>query len=76
VAAGFEIAHNGVPSPRDQLAFVMPLWLRENISFNMFLQPVVALTQNWAFVYAGVNYTQSYTEVMCELEGLIQKPVS
>ena len=76
VVTGFEVAHNGITSPRDQLAFVMPLWLRENISFNLFLQPVAALVQNWVFVYAAVQYTQSYTEVTGELEGLIQKPVS
>lgn len=76
VVAGQEVAHNGVPSPRDQLAFVMPLWLRENIGFNMFLTPQVALTQNWPFVYAGVATVQTYTEIHVELEGLIQKPVS
>jgi hypothetical protein len=76
MVTGQEVAHNGVPSPRDQLAFVMPLWLRENIGFNMFLTPVVALTQNWPFVYAAVQYNESYTEVHVELEGLIQKPVS
>jgi hypothetical protein len=76
VVTGQEVVHNGVPSPRDQLAFVMPLWLRENIGFNLFLTPVVALVQNWAFVYAAQQFAESYCEVHAELEGLIQKPVS
>lgn len=76
VVAGQEVAHNGVPSPRDQLAFVMPLWLREAIGFNLYLQPVVALNQANVFVFGGQNVTQTYTDVHAEIEGLKQKPVS
>jgi hypothetical protein len=38
-----EVANNGVPSPRDQSAFVLPIWLRPNIAYVGKLRPQTAL---------------------------------
>lgn len=72
---GQEVALNGLPSPRDQIALVMPIWLKPNIGFSFFAQPVVALTINQAFAYGGVNYTANYLDLQVTLEGLIKRPV-
>lgn len=72
---GQEIVTNGPPSPRDQVAFVMPLWLKPNIGISCTLEPVSALDIDDAFVYDGVTYTANYADVQVELEGLVQKPV-
>src|ERR1700749_2510010 len=46
--ANFELAQNGVPSPRDRNALVLPIWLRENIAFRLLFQPEAALVINQA----------------------------
>jgi hypothetical protein len=40
---GFELAQNGVPSPRDRVALVLPVHERENLGYNGTLQPEAAL---------------------------------
>ena len=72
---GQEVALNGIPSPRDQVALVMPIWLKPNIGFSFFFEPVVALLINQAFAYGGVNYTANYLDLQITLEGLIKRPV-
>jgi hypothetical protein len=37
--AFFELAQNGVPSPRDRNALVLPVWMRENLGFTFAFQP-------------------------------------
>jgi hypothetical protein len=72
---GQEVALNGLPSPRDQVALVMPVWLKPNIGFSFFFEPVVALTITQAFAYGGVNYVANYLDLQVTLEGLIKRPV-
>jgi hypothetical protein len=76
---GQEVALNGNPSPRDQVALVMPIWLKPNIGFSFFFEPVVALLINQTFVYNGVTYTggtaANYLDLQVTLEGLIKRPV-
>lgn len=38
-----EVANNGPPSPRDQSAFVLPIWLRPNIAYVARLRPQAPL---------------------------------
>ena len=40
---GFELAQNGVPSPRDRQALVIPVYERENLDFRWVMQPEAAL---------------------------------
>mgnify|MGYP001611067282 CR=1 FL=1 len=39
-----EIAQNGIPSPRDRVALVLPVHLRENLGFAGIFTPIVALS--------------------------------
>ena len=77
-----EVANNGPPSPRDQSAFVLPIWLRPNIAYTSRLKPTAALATGGTF---GVNgYTDwsdlasaaiSGFDVRVTLEGLLKRPV-
>lgn len=40
---GFELAQNGVPSPRDRQALVIPVYMRENLDFRWVLSPEAAM---------------------------------
>lgn len=42
-AAATELAQNGVPSPRDRVALVLPVRERELLSYSMSIVPVIAL---------------------------------
>ena len=85
-ATSVEVASNGVPSPRDQAAFTLPIWLRPNVSFVSQLRPVAPLGiagapagtvegyQDWsggAFVAAAAGF-----DVRVTLEGLLRRPVA
>lgn len=39
----FELAQNGIPSPRDRNALILPIWLRENIVYKVIINPETAL---------------------------------
>lgn len=41
--SAFELAQNGIPSPRDRLAMVLPVWMRENLGYTFAFQPEAAL---------------------------------
>lgn len=41
--AFFELAQNGVPSPRDRNALVLPVWMRENLGYTFSFQPEAAI---------------------------------
>jgi hypothetical protein len=75
MVTGQEVALNGVPSPRDQHSFVLPLWLKPNIGFNNFFEPVVALAINEDFTYDGEEYTSNYVDIEVDLDGLYMMPV-
>jgi hypothetical protein len=41
--ASFELAQNGIPSPRDRNAMVLPVWMRENLGYTFAFQPEAAI---------------------------------
>lgn len=60
-------SNNGVPSPRDQSAFVLPIELRPNVAFKgefQFSAALAALT------------TGSVFNIETHLQGLVKKPVT
>jgi hypothetical protein len=84
-----EVANNGIPSPRDQSAFVLPIWLRPNIAYVGLLSPQAALGIGGAtaaagppFATVGGYYDWSNIpasnlgfDVRETLEGLLKRPV-
>jgi hypothetical protein len=82
-----EVASNGMASPRDQSAFVLPIWLRPEISYVSKLRPVTGLG-----IQPGntAGLVQGYTDwsggelaaaiagfdVKVTLEGLLRRPVA
>ena len=48
-----ENANNGLPSPRDQSAFVLPIWLRPNIAYVALFAPQATLGIGGASVAIG-----------------------
>ncbi len=42
----FEFAQNGIPSPRDRNALILPIWLREGIVYKVIVNPETALVIN------------------------------
>lgn len=83
-----EVAHNGPPSPRDQSAFVLPIWLRPGIGYNSKFTPMVALgiaggsaatpfpTVEGYFDWSNIPATQLGMDIRVTLEGLIKVPVT
>lgn len=85
-ATSVEVAGNGPPSPRDQSAFVLPIWLRPNIAYTARLKPAAALgiagggaipfaTVNGYFDWTGLPATNIGFDVRETLEGLLKRPV-
>lgn len=77
-----EVAGNGLPSPRDQSAFVLPIWIRPQINYRGILRPSSALgvagTPAAITGYAdwtGLPSTVMGFDVRVTLEGLIRRPV-
>jgi hypothetical protein len=78
-----EVAANRPPSPRDQGAFVLPIWLRPNIGYTAKLRPQAALgiagtlagsIQGYAD-WTGLPATSMGFDVRETLEGLVKRPV-
>lgn len=44
--AASELAQNGIPSPRDRNALVLPIWLRENLGYKCVFTPEAQLVIN------------------------------
>lgn len=88
-ATAMENANNGMPSPRDQSAFVLPIWLRPNIAYVGILAPQAALgiggasaaagppfqTVEGYFDWSGIPATNLGFDVRETLEGLLKRPV-
>lgn len=84
-----EVANNGLPSPRDQSAFVLPIWIRPNIAYTGKLMPQAALGMGGAgaasgppfptiegyFDWTGIPATNLGFDVRETLEGLLKRPV-
>lgn len=72
--AAFELAQNGIPSPRDRNALVLPIWLRENLSYRLSFQPEAALVISQAASDGGTALT--FADVKSYLYGLMRRNVS
>lgn len=83
-----EVANNGQASPRDQSAFVLPIWLRPNIAYVSKLKPTAALgisgggaglapfnTIAGYFDWSLIPATNLGFDVRVTLEGLLKRPV-
>lgn len=84
-----EVAGNGPPSARDQAAFVLPVWLRPNISYVAKLSPQAPLGIGGSAAAAGPPFAtvEGYSDwsnipatnmgfdVRETLEGLLKRPV-
>jgi hypothetical protein len=65
--------NNGVPSPRDGFALVIPIHLRPNVGYKVIAQPVDSLALTQAQVVDDSDNTS--VEPQCQFEGLIKLPV-
>lgn len=72
-----EVANNGIPSPRDARAFVLPVWIQPNIAFVMKLRPQVALGDAAAVNWSGItiNPVTLGFDIRTRLVGLVKRPV-
>jgi len=71
--SSFELAQNGVPSPRDRNALVLPIEIRENLGFKMSFQPEAPIVINQAAADDGANLT--FADVKTYLYGLLKRSV-
>lgn len=71
----FEVANNGVPSPRDGRALVLPIWLRANIAYVCKLSPQAAYAAAWDWSGLGGTDICGF-DVRVDLVGLIKRPVT
>lgn len=71
--SAFELAQNGVPSPRDRNAMVLPIDLRENLGFKMSFQPEAPIVIDQPASGGGANLT--FADVKTRLFGLIKRSV-
>lgn len=72
--ANFELAQNGVPSPRDRNALVLPIWMRENIAFRLSIYPEAPLVIDQDASDGGDNLT--FADMKAYLYGLIKRNVT
>ena len=87
--SSLEVANNGVPSPRDQSAFVLPIHIKPNIAYVGQLIPNAPLgiggnnaasgppfaTVEGYFDWTGIPATNMGLDLRETLEGLIKRPV-
>lgn len=71
--ANFEFAQNGVPSPRDRNALVLPIWLKENLAYKMSFAPEAALVINQAA--SDGNTALTFVDCKTYFYGLIRRNV-
>lgn len=71
--AFFELAQNGVPSPRDRNALVLPVWMRENLGYTFAFQPEAALGIAQPASDGGV--VLNCADIKVEFHGLIRRSV-
>lgn len=72
--ATFELAQNGIPSPRDRNALVLPIWLRENLAYRLSFQPEAALVINQPASDGSTALT--FADCKSYLYGLLRRNVS
>lgn len=71
--SNFELAQNGVPSPRDRQALVLPVWMRENLGYTFAFQPEAPMVINQLASDAGANLT--FADEKVSFWGLIRRSV-
>lgn len=69
----FELAQNGIPSPRDRVALVLPVHERENLGYKMQFQPEAALVIAQPASDGGV--VLSFVDIKTYKYGLIKRTV-
>lgn len=72
-ATATAVVNNGIPSPRDKAAMVLPIWEREGIGYTLTLTPVVALVIAQTALDAGSNLT--YVDQRLKKFGMIKRQV-
>lgn len=72
-SSAFELAQNGIPSPRDRNAMVLPIDLRENLGFKMSFQPEAPIVLSQAASDNGLPLT--FADVKTRLFGLLKRSV-
>lgn len=72
--ANFELAQNGVPSPRDRNALVLPIWMRENIAYRLTIAPEAPLVINQPASDGQANLT--FADLKAYAYGLIKRNVN
>lgn len=70
-----EVANNGIASPRDAAAFVLPIWLRPNIAYTCKLSPSIAYATT-TDVWTGTALAATGFDVRVSLVGLVKRPVA
>jgi hypothetical protein len=74
-----EVANNGIPSPRDARAFVLPVWIQPNIAFVMKLRPQVALGNSALPLgypdWSNITAVALGFDIRVRLVGLVKRPV-
>jgi len=71
--AFFELAQNGVPSPRDRNALVLPVWMRENLGYTFAMQPEAPIFIAQPASDGGADLTCA--DVKVEFHGLLRRSV-
>jgi len=71
--SAFEISQNGVPSPRDRVAMVLPVHMRENLGYKGIFQPEAPPVINQAPPSGATNLT--FVDLKVYLYGLIKRTV-
>ena len=69
----FEVAQNGVPSPRDRWSMVLPIHEQENLGYKMSFFPEAALAISQLASDGGAALT--FVDLKVEKNGLIKRPV-
>lgn len=69
--ANSELAQNGIPSPRDRNALVLPIWLRENLGYKCVFTPEAPLVISQAASDGGTALT--FMDVKTYAYGLIKR---
>lgn len=70
-----EVANNGLPAPSYAQAFVIPVWLKPNISYVALLRPSAAYAVV-ADVWTGLALANTGMDIRVSLVGLIKRPVT
>lgn len=70
---GFELSQNGIASPRDRVAWVLPIWERMGLGYVATFQPEAAIVISQPASDEGTALT--FIDVKVEKNGLIKKNV-